>query len=90
MRNLMYFVTMFFNISGVLFSTGMIFILGADSWLYLPLIIFSIAIFTFSFGVTFLDFNNKNFRAKNKYVVQKPQITDYRKFFAQKRSEFII
>ena len=90
MRNLMYFVTMFFNISGVLFSTGMIFILGADCLLYLPLIIFSIAIFTFSFGVTFLDFKSKNYRIKNKYVVQKPQITDYREFFSQRKSEFLI
>lgn len=90
MKRLLYFLTMIFNITGIIFCVGMMFILKSASFVYLPLVLLSIAIFTFSFGITFLDFNNRICKTKNKYVFQKPKITDYREFFSQRRSEFLI
>jgi len=87
MRNLLYFLTMILNISGVVFCVSLIFILKSAFVIYLPLILLSMVIFAFSFAVTFLDYNRRN---KNKYVIQKPYITDYRQYFAQRRNEFII
>ena len=90
MKKLLYLATMLFNFSGVLFSISLIFVCKSASLTYLPLILFSIAIFMFAFAITFLDFNNKINHPKSRYICPKPQITNYREFFAEKRNEFII
>ena len=90
MKKLLYFMTMFFNITGIIFCVGLIFVFKSASLIYLPIILFSIAIFTFSFGITFLDFNNRIYQPKNRFEFQKPKITDYREFFIQRRNEFLI
>jgi len=90
MKKLLYLATMLFNFTGVLFSTGLIFVCKSALLTYLPLILFSIAIFMFAFAITFLDFNNKTHHQKIRYICHKPQITDYREFFAEKRSEFTV
>lgn len=90
MKKFMYFMTMLFNISGILFCISMIFTLKSVSLMYLPVILFSIAIFTFSFGVTFLDYVNKISNTKNKYAFQRPQISDYREYFIKRKNEFLI
>jgi hypothetical protein len=90
MKKLLYFLTMFLNITGIILCISLIFTLKNISLTYLPLIFLSIAIFTFSFGITFLDYNKKNYGTKNKYEIQKPQITDYKTFFSQRKKEFLI
>ena len=90
MRNTLYFLTMFLNFLGILFCVGLIFILKSAFIIYLPLILLSFIIFTFSFAVTFFDFSNKISRTKNRYIIQKPQITDYREYFVRRRSEFMV
>lgn len=90
MRKLLYFMTMFFNVTGVIFCVALIFILKSAYLIYLPLILFSIAIFTFAFGITFLDFNRRACHTRNRFEFQKPRITDYKEYFSQRRNEFLI
>lgn len=90
MRKLLYLMTMFFNIAGIIFCIALMFVLKSASLIYLPLILFSIAIFTFAFGITFLDFNKRVCHTKNRFEFQEPRITDYREYFSQRRNEFLI
>jgi hypothetical protein len=60
MKKLLYKATMFFNFTGLLFSVLTIAKLKTLSLSFLPLIFLSIAIFTISFGITYLDYHYKN------------------------------
>lgn len=92
MKNLLYFLTILFNAAGIFCSMSLFFISGVKAVDYLPIIIAGCVIFSVSFTITALDFNNVKKNRKNYKIVyqDKSAIEDYRDYFKTHKYDFII
>lgn len=90
MRKTLYLLTMLFNALGILCSLSLFIFASQFSFQNLFLVLSGSAIFTISFMITMLDYNNsrgKNIYRKVRYVSSD---VDYKEYFLNRKSDFLI
>ena len=90
MRKTLYLLTMLFNALGILCSLSLFIFASQVSFQNLFLVLSGSAIFTISFTITMLDYNNsrgKNIYRKVRYVSSD---VDYKEYFLNRKSDFLI